>query len=171
MTKFEIWLGCLVLGHQLYVIKRLSDGSRKIGCNRCEKMWAMNDRCQAFLPWDDVLLDKRTVRVRGGKTAAAKRDVPLSAEAMRILNQLSGNRLQLPVFGLTTPQIDALFRKAKAKALVSGLTFHDMRHTAITRLARKLDVLSLARMVGHRDLRMLQIYFNPSAEDLADRLG
>jgi hypothetical protein len=37
-------------------------------------------------------------------------------------------------------------------------------------LAKKLDVLALARMVGHRDLRMLQIYYNPSATELAGRL-
>jgi len=32
-------------------------------------------------------------------------------------------------------------------------------------------VLDLARMVGHRDLRMLQIYYNESAEDMAAKLG
>jgi hypothetical protein len=53
MTKFEQWLGCFVFGHNLYVEKKLSDGSRKIGCSKCGKMWAMNDRVQAFLPWDD----------------------------------------------------------------------------------------------------------------------
>jgi len=31
-------------------------------------------------------------------------------------------------------------------------------------------VLSLARMVGHKDLRQLQIYFNLSAEDMAKNL-
>ena len=55
-------------------------------------------------------------------------------------------------------------------ALIEDLHFHDSRHTAITRLAGKLDVLALARMVGHKDLRMLQIYYNESAEDMAKRL-
>ncbi len=64
----------------------------------------------------------------------------------------------------------ALFRKAKVKALVEDLHFHDFRHLAITRLAHKLDVLALARMVGHRDLRQLQVYYNMSAEDMAGRL-
>lgn len=54
--------------------------------------------------------------------------------------------------------------------MVDGLTFHDLRHSAITRLAKKLDVLALAKMVGHRDLRQLMIYYNPSAEELAGRL-
>ena len=32
------------------------------------------------------------------------------------------------------------------------------------------DVLSLARIIGHQDLKQLLIYFNPRAEDLV-RLG
>ena len=48
--------------------------------------------------------------------------------------------------------------------------FHDTRHEAITRLASKLDVLSLARVAGHRDIRMSQAYYNETAEELAARL-
>jgi hypothetical protein len=37
-------------------------------------------------------------------------------------------------------------------------------------LAKKLNVLDLARMVGHRDLKQLQIYYNETAEAMAARL-
>ena len=120
------------------------------------------------LTWGSVKLDKRYCRIEGGKTSAARRDVPLSAEAIRILGQMPKDADT--VFNVSTAQIDALFRKAKAKALVEDLHFHDFRHLAITRLAHKLDVLALARMVGHRDLRMLQVYYNMSAADMAGRL-
>lgn len=50
------------------------------------------------------------------------------------------------------------------------LTFHDARHEACTRLARKLEVLDLARMIGHRDPRSLMIYYNPTASEIAERL-
>ena len=120
------------------------------------------------LRWDRVFLDKAYCNIIGGKTASAKRDVPLSAEAMRIIQQMPADSDIL--FNISTTQIDALFRKARAKALVEGLTFHDLRHTAITRLAKKLDVLALARMVGHRDLKMLMVYYNETAENLAKRL-
>ena len=43
-------------------------------------------------------------------------------------------------------------------------------HEAITRLARVLQPLDLARMVGHRDLKMLLTYYDESAEDIAKRL-
>lgn len=120
----------------------------------------------AGLTWDRIFMDKRYCKT-SGKTAAARRDVALSAEALRVLEQIRGTGY---VFNITTAQIDALFRKAKMRAMIDDLHFHDLRHTAITRLAKKLDVLALARMVGHRDLRMLQIYYNESAEDMAWRL-
>lgn len=53
---------------------------------------------------------------------------------------------------------------------IEDLHFHDARHDAITRLARKLDVLQLARMVGHRDLKSLMTYYNETAEHLASLL-
>jgi integrase len=120
------------------------------------------------LQWADVHLDRRFLTVRQGKTQAASRDVPLSVEAVRLIGLLPQDGG--PVFGLESANMDALFRKAKARSLIDDLHFHDLRHEAITRLAKKLDVLALARMVGHRDLRMLQIYYNPSATELAGRL-
>lgn len=122
----------------------------------------------AGLTWANVMPERRFCRTQG-KTAAARREVPLSAEALRLIGQMP--RDGATVFGLTTAQIDALFRKAKAMALVDDLHFHDFRHLAITRLAKKLDVLPLARMVGHKDLRMLMVYYNEAAEDMAARLG
>ena len=62
---------------------------------------------------------------------------------------------EAPLFGISTSSLDALFRKARERSCIEGLTFHDSWHAAITRLAKKLNVLDLARMVGHRDLRML----------------
>lgn len=66
--------------------------------------------------------------------------------------------------------LDALYRKARQKAAIDDLHFHDLRHEAITNLSKRLHVLAMARAVGHRDLRMLQIYYNESASDLAEKL-
>lgn len=98
----------------------------------------------------------------------SKRDVPLSGRAIELLAQLpdTGDGY----FGMTAEQLDPLFRKGRNKAEVGDLTFHDTRHLAITRLARKLNILELARMVGHKDLKMLQIYYNETAEEIAKKL-
>ncbi len=100
-----------------------------------------------------------------------KRDVPLNKRAVELLTRLPPPVEGGTLFGISTDSRDALFRKATKRAAVEGLTFHDSRHLAITRLSRKLDILALARMVGHRDLRQLQVYYNESAKDIASRLG
>ncbi len=95
-----------------------------------------------------------------------KRDVPLSKRAIEILALLPKDKL----FDLSSQSLDALFRAGRDRAGVEGLTFHDTRHGAITRLSKKLGVLELARAVGHRDIRQLQTYYNESAADIAERL-
>lgn len=92
------------------------------------------------------------------------RDVPLSPRALELWALVPDG------FGLSPASLDALFRKAKKAAGIEGLTFHDTRHEAITRLAQKLDVLDLARMVGHTNINQLRTYFNPTADDIASRL-
>jgi integrase len=92
------------------------------------------------------------------------RDVPLSGYAVELWKLVPDG------FDLSPAILDALFRKAKKAAGVEGLTFHDTRHEAITRLARKLDVLDLARMVGHTNINQLRTYYNATAEDIAGRL-
>lgn len=119
----------------------------------------------AGLTWGDIDLERRAARLPQTKNGTA-RDVPLSTEAVRLLRQLPSGE----VFSLTSPQITALWRKLRDRAGVVDLTFHDSRHEAITRLARKLDVLDLARMVGHRDIRQLRTYYNATAEEIAKRL-
>lgn len=134
----------------------------------------------AGLRWPQVDAAKRVAALVATKNGTG-RQVPLSTEALRLIAQLRPvtGAADL-VFGLPgTQAIDALFRKAKSRALIVDLHFHDSRHEAITRLAnrrdasgqRVFDVLALARIVGHRDLRQLMIYYNESAEDLAARMG
>ena len=120
------------------------------------------------LSWNRVDLKKQVAHL--DKTKTVKRNVPLSKEAVRILNQFK-NKDYDTVFGLNTSNLDALFRKAKKKAAIDNLHFHDTRHEAITRLAKKLNVLDLARMVGHKNLNQLLTYYNESASDIANKLN
>ena len=92
------------------------------------------------------------------------RDVALSGRAMEIWQMVPEG------FGITTATLDALFRRARNTTPIEGLTFHDTRHEAITRLAGKLNVLDLAPMVGHQDIRQLQTYYNATAADIAAKL-
>lgn len=93
------------------------------------------------------------------------RRVPMSPRAIEIWNMVPNG------FGITAASVDALFRAARdERTTIEDLHFHDSRHEAITRLAKKLHVLDLARMTGHKDIRKLMIYYNESAEDIAAKL-
>jgi integrase len=97
------------------------------------------------------------------------RAVALSVEALAVLEEQRGLD-PVKVFTVDPASADTLFRKAVKRAGIQDLHFHDSRSEAITRLSKKLDVLELARQVGHRDLKSLLIYYAPSAADMARKL-
>lgn len=119
---------------------------------------------------DAVFLDKRFVhldRTKNGDT----RDVPLSKKACELLRLLLKNKAtDNKVFRVQSSSADTLFRKARKSVGIDDLHFHDTRHEATTRLAKKLSVLDLARVTGHRDPRSLMIYYNETAEEIASKL-
>jgi integrase len=98
-----------------------------------------------------------------------EREVPLSSRAVAILQLLLKTCGDGPVFGLDAEDRDALWRKTRPAALKS-LHFHDTRGEAIWRLSKKLDVLQLARVIGHRNPASLMIYYRETAAEMAKRL-
>ena len=122
------------------------------------------------LRWQDVNLGKRTASLHDTKNGEG-RVVPLSSKAVEILQALPRS-ICGRVIPLTSFAASAAFDRATERADIKGLRFHDLRHTAITRMAAKLpNVIELAAVSGHKSLRMLQRYYHPRAEDLAQKLG
>lgn len=122
------------------------------------------------LRWSNVNLDAQTAYLAITKNGTA-RTVPLSKKAVSILADLprSIDGWVIPVKGNT---LHAAFRKACKRAGIKDFHWHDLRHTAITRLAQKLsNLIELAAVSGHRNLGMLKRYYHPSAADLARKLG
>lgn len=123
----------------------------------------------AGLTWDRVRGDY--VRLLQTKNGSA-RDVPLSSVGRRIVARMQGFDDVL-VFGISSQSLDALFRKYRNRAGLAGFTFHDTRHTAATRLAmsHKVRELELCRIMGWKNPKQAMTYFNPTASQLAARLG
>lgn len=114
-----------------------------------------------------VHLDQKYLRLPETKNGE-QRDVPLSKEAIRLLGLLPDNGKRL--FSVSAGVAGTLFRKARDRAEIHDLTFHDSRHEACSRLALVLDVLDLARMLGIKDPRILMVYFNARPHEIAARL-
>lgn len=94
------------------------------------------------------------------------RDVALSPAALAILDQMPPELWH----EITAASLDALWRKIRDRAGIADLHFHDSRHEAVTRLSKKLNVLELARMTGHKDIRELMTYYEDDAEEVAGKL-
>lgn len=115
------------------------------------------------MTWADVR--EKSVELPKTKNGDSRR-VPLSKRAREILAALPRDRSTC--FDLHPGTRDALWRRAAAG--IENLHFHDSRAEAIARLSKKLDVLELARVIGHRDIKSLMIYYETDADELADRL-
>ena len=124
------------------------------------------------LCWQHVHLDKRYVHLPDTKNGDS-RDVPLSPLALELLRDLPRNiRSDQVVFPLHFEALKSSWRRACCRAGISNLRFHDLRHEATSRFFEKgLNVMEVAAITGHKDLRMLQRYTHLRAEDLARKLG
>ena len=67
------------------------------------------------------------------------------------------------------------FSEACQDAGITGLRFHDLRHTFATRMADSgADAFALAELLGHADLRMTRRYTHSTDErkrDLIERVS
>jgi integrase len=122
------------------------------------------------LRWEHIDLVARTAFLPDTKNGES-RTVPLSTEAVQVLaalpRHISG--VVIPVNYFT---LDAAFKRACKRSGLNDIRFHDLRRTAITRMAEKLpNLIELAAVSGHKSLMVLKRYYRPSAVELAQKLG
>lgn len=89
------------------------------------------------------------------------REVPLSEKALAVWQ---GG------FGLTAGSISTLFALRCDALEIEGLTFHDLRATAATRLSKKLNPFQLQRVFGWKDLTQATTYYRESTDDISKLL-
>jgi integrase len=126
------------------------------------------------LKWTDVDIDRRVARLWDTKNGE-DRAVPLSTKAVEILKVLPPKDEDDQtdyVFRTTSESMKKCFERARQRALLDDLRFHDLRHEATSRMANKLpNVVELSAVTGHKTLAMLGRYYHPRAEELALKLG
>lgn len=120
------------------------------------------------LTWRDVDLERKVAKV-SGKTGS--RTIPLSPACVSMLRSLPRS-LEGHVFPVTIETLKQAYERAVARAGIQDFTFHDLRHDALTRLARLgLNILELRSISGHTTANMLQRYVQIDAGDLAKKLA
>lgn len=119
---------------------------------------------------ENVFLDANYVHLETTKNGES-RNVPLSPRAKEILIQVMEAHEDNAVFKVPAASMDAQFRKIKQQVMVEDLHFHDTRREALTRLSAIYQPMELAKISGHKDLRiLLNTYYAPTATELAERM-
>lgn len=99
------------------------------------------------------------------------RAVPLSSRAIAVLSALP-RAISGRVFDTTAMAVKLAFPRACKRAGIEDLHFHDLRHEAASRFFEHgLNIMEVASITGHKDLKMLKRYTHLRAEDLAKKLG
>ena len=113
-----------------------------------------------------TLKDHKTVRTVG------TRQVPITKRAaalLRMLDDAAKDAGRDAYFTLDDDGKNVLFhRHVRDYLLIEDLHFHDARATALTRMAKRVDVMVLARISGHKNLRtLLGTYYRATAAEIA----
>ena len=120
------------------------------------------------LAWKDVDLEGRTARL-SGKTG--ERKIPLSPPCLSLLKALPRG-IGGKVFPVSVDTLRQAFERAVKRSGIDHCTFHDLRHDALTRMAKLgLNVLELRAVSGHSSASQLQRYVKINANDLALKLA
>ena len=128
------------------------------------------------ISFEDVNREQKTVLIRDRKDPKQKignnQIVPLLPAAMRIVEarwEVLGAKGR--IFPYRAPYVSETWYHSTRKLQIDDLTFHDLRHAAITELFRKgLGIPEVALVSGHRSWRELKRYTQLTAADVLDKI-
>ena len=124
----------------------------------------------AAMRWEHLDRKAKVLLIPETKNGTPRR-VPLSTAAMGILDGLP-RRIDGQVWSMRPDSISQAFDRVCKSSAITGLTFHDLRHEATSRLFEKgLNPMQVAAITGHKTLQMLKRYTHLRAEDLVGMLG
>ena len=124
----------------------------------------------AAMRWEHLDRKARVLLIPETKNGTPRR-VPLSTTALAALDGLP-RRIDGRVWGMRPDSISQAFERVCKTAGIEGLTFHDLRHEATSRLFEKgLGLMEVASITGHKTMQMLKRYTHLRVEDLVGRLG
>lgn len=121
------------------------------------------------LRWRDIDLTARVITVVAANTKTLKpRNVPISSRLRSVLAQLRQNTLMPNSLVFGGGDFKRAFAGACKAAGLDDVHFHDLRHTAITRMIDKLPIPVVMRISGHTQMRTFMRYVNLSKQAMLD---
>ncbi len=127
------------------------------------------------MTWGCIDWKTHTVFLANTKNGES-RVVPLSEVAEAVLERQqsrtgSQKRPSYPVWSYTANWFRESYANAVKNACIEGLTFHDLRHEATSRLVEKgLPIMTVQAITGHKSTQMLKRYTHISAQALVEAI-
>lgn len=122
------------------------------------------------IKWRDINLERQLCLLHVTKNGRP-RTVPLSAQAVSIVNASLSRKDDDPVFPVTENAFRLAWQRVQVRSGIEDFRFHDLRHEAVSRFfERGLSLPEVALISGHRDPRQLLRYTHLDAADLVGRL-
>jgi integrase len=122
----------------------------------------------------DVNLERGELYVRRGKTPSARRTLGLTSESRRILalRMREDTRWIFPSsrkpgqhIGRLNNAHDDICNESQEAGVEMNFVLYDFRHTFATRMAEAgVDLATLAAILGHNSIRIVQRYVHPTAQ-------
>lgn len=120
------------------------------------------------LKWDNIDLTLNTITIDATHSKNKKlRYLPISTAVRKLLPEIKlrcgGSVYLFPkAVSVTSSCISMLFRSLCMKIHIQGLRFHDLRHTAATRMIESgIGIDKVSRILGHANIQMTMRYSHP----------
>jgi integrase len=119
------------------------------------------------LRWKDVDFATGYIAVNQTKSGEL-RGIPMNRvvrEMLQSLPRMSGSVFGSPFNDQPVKSIRTAFERALREAGIESFRFHDLRHTAASRMVMSgVDLVTVKEILGHKDIKMTLRYAHPTPE-------
>ncbi len=121
------------------------------------------------LRWQDVDFVKGFILIEDSKSGRSRK-VPMNGlvfETLRAMNREREFVFENPDTRTAIKDVKTAFKGACRRAEIDGIRFHDLRHTAASRMIEaSVDLVTVSKILGHATIQMTMRYCHPTPENM-----
>ena len=121
------------------------------------------------LRWKELDLVRGYIFIEDSKSGRSRK-VPINGQVLEALGGLKqGGELVFPnaETGSHIKDVKTAFRGACERTKIKGLRFHDLRHTAASKMIEAgVDLVTVSKILGHASIQMTMRYAHPTPENM-----
>lgn len=121
------------------------------------------------LRWRDVDFVKGFILIEDSKSGRSRK-VPMNGlvfETLRAMNREREFVFENPETRTNIKDVKTAFKGACRRVEIKGIRFHDLRHTAASRMIETgADLVTVSKILGHATIQMTMRYCHPTPENM-----